>query len=473
MRLWGEAMTIPVSRRVRGGLTTLAFLVGLGSLGCGDETPPLAPEDPGFARLASRPDGLASQVRELARERGITPMPPAPVLRGSLGRLGQMLFFDPVLSGNRDISCGTCHHPSLATGDARSLSIGQGATGLGSRRLHPAGAFIARNAPPLFNLHLVDHLFWDGRVSMDGAGTFDTPAGTELTSGMTAVFEHGAVSAIGLFPVLSREEMRGAVGENELADLPDSDMRGIWEALMTRLGAIPAYRRMFEAAYPGTSFEQMSFAHASNAIAGFLLQSFVFDNTPWDRFLAGSDVALSEEQLQGALNFMNAPCAQCHNGPGFSDDEFHNVALAQFGPGQGNGISGRDDFGRMNVTGSPGDLYTFRTTMLRNVELTAPYGHAGQFAALDRFIDHYSRNADKLIAYDDEDIPDPLLRGTLLEENIAQILATRDPLILPADFDEEFVRQVTAFMHALTDERARLLDRFLPRKVPSGLPVER
>ena len=48
---------------------------------------------------------------------------------------------------------------------------------------------------------------------------------------------------------------------------------------------------MFEAAYPGTSFEQMTFAHASNAIAGFLIDRFAFNNSPWDRFLAGNDGA--------------------------------------------------------------------------------------------------------------------------------------------------------------------------------------
>lgn len=415
----------------------------------------------------------ATELRRLAAERGITPMPPAPRVRGSLVRLGRLLAFDRELSGNRDISCMTCHHPVLGTGDARSLAIGQGGAGIGGERIHPSGAFIGRNAPPLYNLHLLEHLFWDGRVSMDASGFVRTPVDAHLTAGMRAVFEFGPLSAVGLLPVLSREEMRGAPGQNELADLADDAPAETWQALMVRLGRIPAYRRMFEAAYPGTRFDEMSFAHASNAIAGFLVGALVFDNSPWDRFLAGSDPALAPDQLQGGLKFMNAPCSVCHTGPGFSDDAFHNVALAQFGPGAGNGPSGRDDFGRVNVSGRSEDVYAFRTTMLRNVELTGPYGHAGQFADLGSFIDHYSDSADKLRAYGVQAVPDALLRETLLEDNKEAIIAARDPVILPVSFDPEFTRQVTAYMHAFTDPRARNLDRLIPREVPSGLAVDR
>lgn len=442
--------------------------------GCtGEQVTTSAPIVPELSRSKTAVEALASEVRELARERHVTPMPRRPKVRDDLASLGQMLLFDKVMSGNRDISCMTCHLPQLATGDARSLSLGQGAEGLGSARVHPDGAFIPRNAPPLFNLHLLDNLFWDGRVSVDEAGNVHTPAGARLTPDMRSVFEFGAISALGLFPVLSREEMRGVAGENELADIPDSDVGAIWAAIMRRLGEFPQYRGMFEDAYPGTRFEDMTLAHASNALAGFILKAFVFDNAPWDRFLAGNDRALTAEQLEGARGFMNAPCAQCHNGPGFSNDDFHNVALAQFGPGQGNGPSGREDFGRMNVTGDPADIYAFRSTMLRNVELTGPYGHAGEFSDLARFIDHYSQSADKLESYGPADIPDPLLQGTLLEENKELIVATRDPLILPVAFDPVFTRQVTAFMLALTDRKALDLSRFTPHRVPSGLPVDR
>ena len=59
-----------------------------------------------------------------------------------------------------------------------------------------------------------------------------------------------------MFPVLSRAEMRGDGSSNELAALDDKQEPQIWSRIMTRLGRIQEYRRMFEAAYPGKRFEQ-------------------------------------------------------------------------------------------------------------------------------------------------------------------------------------------------------------------------
>ena len=105
--------------------------------GCSDDTPmaPAATATPALSEAAAAT--LASEVRALAAGRGIGPLSrPAPV-RPELARLGQALAFDKILSGNRDISCMTCHLPAFGTGDGRSLSIGQGGTGLGPGRVHP------------------------------------------------------------------------------------------------------------------------------------------------------------------------------------------------------------------------------------------------------------------------------------------------------------------------------------------------
>jgi cytochrome c peroxidase len=412
---------------------------------------------------------LADEVRALTTGRGIGPLiRPAPV-RPELVRLGQALAFDKILSGNKDISCMTCHLPGFATGDARSLSIGQGATGLGPARVHPTGQFIPRNAPPAFNLFLHNPLFWDGRVAIDAQGRLQTPAGERITAAMRRVFEFGALSALPLFPVLSREEMRAAAG-NDLADIKDKSPQQVWAALMARLGRIREYRQMFEAAYPGTNFDDMSLAHASNAIAGFLIGSFTFNNSPWDRFLAGDDNALTDLQLNGAKDFMSARCSICHNGPGFTDNKFHNVAVAQIGPGEGDGLDGRDDFGRMRVTGLPSERYAFRTPPLRNVVLTGPWGHDGAFTDLRAFVDHYSESDIKLRAFTGSHL-EPLLQNTLLP-TAEQILTTRDPLLQGVFFPAEVVDEVTAFMGALTDPAALDLSSAVPATVPSGLTVD-
>src|SRR6478736_192441 len=89
-----------------------------------------APSPAGPIMSASVTSTLAAEVRALTAGRGIGPLArPAPV-RPALVELGRALAFDKILSGNKDISCMTCHLPGFATGDDRSLSIGQGGTGL-------------------------------------------------------------------------------------------------------------------------------------------------------------------------------------------------------------------------------------------------------------------------------------------------------------------------------------------------------
>lgn len=453
-------------------VAVLAFTVGAASItACADK-----PTEPvSIAPLASRTTGgvdtaLVRQVRLLAAQRGIVPLPPAPRVRTPLVLLGQALMFDPILSGNRDMACATCHVPALATGDGRSLPIGADGIGLGPARVMGRGVVIPRNSPPLFNLGPLRHAFWDGRVEIDAQGHFSTPAGAQLTPAMQQVFEFGAVSAQPMFPPTSTAEMRGQPGPgNELAQYPESDVTDIWAGIMKRLMAIPEYQALFRAAYPGTPLQDMTFAHASNAIAGFIVSRFHFANSPWDRFLAGDDAALTEAQLQGAQTFLSLKCSICHNGAELSDDEFHNVAVAQIGPGKGDGPSGLDDFGRVRVTGDPADLYRFRTTPLRNVELTGPYGHDGAIVSLRGFVEHYSQSDVQLMQYDPSQLI-AALQGTVLD-NKAAVIAARDPIIVGVVLPSDVVDRLMNYMSALTDPAARDLSRTVPARVPSGLPV--
>ena len=136
-------------------LSTTAALVAASLIACSDR--PTRPTEPALRpaagqRLSASSVSTAQLVRQLAAGRGIVALRRTAPVRAPLVKLGQALLFDPVLSGNRDIACATCHLPAFATGDGRSLSVGQGASGLGPSRVHPQGVFIARNAPPLFNL---------------------------------------------------------------------------------------------------------------------------------------------------------------------------------------------------------------------------------------------------------------------------------------------------------------------------------
>ncbi len=430
---------------------------------------------------------LVASTRASIAFRGVTAIPDAPHVRPALVRLGRMLAFDKVLSGNHDVSCMTCHPATLGTDDDRHLSMG--VTGVGSG-LDRTGNFAVgeegRNAPPLFNMHAMHTLFWDGRVEQFPNGDFRTPAGAELTLAMKSVAEFGPISVLPLFPVTARDEMRGLPGQNELANIPDGHFTEIWAAEMQRLGAIPRYRQLFEDAYPGQHFANMTFAHAANAIGGFFVSRFEANDSPWDRFLRGHDNALPLEALRGAEVFMRT-CVNCHGGSTGSDQLFHNTALAQFGPGPrsgGSGASGRDDFGRERVTGNPGDRYRFRTTPLRNVEHTAPFGHAGEIVDLEDFVRHYSVRLDhgvpvgtpsgpaqNLREYDLTQVEDRL-QPTFLN-NTNDIIANIDPLFANGSpIQPSFVVPITQFMLANSDEGSiRRLRHVTPRRVPSGLPV--
>jgi cytochrome c peroxidase len=437
--------------------------------GCGDDTTETTAPPVEIAAATAETAALAAEVRQLATNAGITQLQRPAAVRRELSLLGQALAFDKILSGNRDISCMTCHLTKTGTVDGRSVAVGQGATGLGTGRVHPQGKFVHRNAPPLFNVHAMDKLTWDGRVFKDPQGVIRTP-GAQILPSQRAVMECGSVSALPMFPVLSRAEMRADSG-NELAAISDAAPQKIWKAAMARLGTIPEYRTMFEGAYPGVAFDSMSFAHAGNAMGCWIQAVFASNNSPWDRFLAGNDDALTEVQLRGARSFLTtAKCSKCHNGPLFTDGKFHNVAVAQVGPGFGNGPDGRDDFGRMRQTGNPAHKYQFRTPPLRNVELTAPYGHDGAIVELRGWVDHYSQAATKLRAYNPGQL-EPLLQGTLLP-TAADILLTQDPKLATLRLTSQTVDEITEFLKSLTDPAARDLRSVVPVRVPSGLSID-
>ncbi|MCB9672955.1 MAG: cytochrome-c peroxidase, partial [Alphaproteobacteria bacterium] len=373
--------------------------------------------------------------------------------------------------GNQDIACLTCHHPTLNTDDNRPLPLGTGGVGLGMNRV--GGHIVPRNAPELFNRHMFDGMFWDARVAMDDQGRFLTPAGNHVTPAMQQVLRdgYGALGAQAMFPPTSPVEMRGQPGENPIADIRAGEFTQIWNAYMTRIGNIPQYVTMFEAAYPGTSFQDMSMAHVGNAIGAFESQAFLSTGSPFHRFVAGDDDAMTEEQIDGALDYFAAGCGTCHGGPMLSDADFHNTGVPQIGTGTRGGVDNRDDFGRILVTGHPRDRYAFRSPSLHNVELTGPWGHAGQFGDLRVYIEHYIDIEGSLRAWRPEDnVIDPSLWNTQYDnfdnmlENLSPGVVSGVPAHLVSD-------EMMVFMGALTDPAMLDLTHLVPASVPSGLPV--
>jgi cytochrome c peroxidase len=406
---------------------------------------------------------------------GVVPIGPMEAQDPALVELGRALMFDKILSGNRDISCATCHHPQTSAGDGLSLSIGTGGTGLGTARALGQGReFVPRSAPTLLNSGLgLSYVFWDARVNGWKGGPFQNPAGSALP-GLPNI-----LAAQAMFPVTNRREMRGDSGDrdafgqaNDLAQFGDTQYAAIWRAVMVRLLGIPEYVGLFAAAFPGVPAGQLGFEHAAIALAAFQMQALTRTRSPFDRYLGRESEALSGTEKRGALLFFQkARCGNCHNGPFLGGSQFANVASPQIGPGAG--TAAPLDKGVGETFDQPFYDFAFRVPALRNVELTAPYMHAGAYPTLESVVRHYN-NVDSAARHYDVSQVAPGLRDSYHgdQATIGAVLATldqrlREPIRLSAEEQEDLV----AFLKALTDPAARDLSELMPSRVPSGLPL--
>lgn len=428
----------------------------------------------GCAGEGVAPGSLDQEARRVLAEQGVTPLEAPPPQSPAMVALGQALMFDRILSGRKDVACGTCHSPVYHLQDALTLSIGTGGTRSGPvRQLPPGGDFIPRSTPELFNRGTGDwrRFFADGRVA-DENGAIVTPAGALLPP------VANLLTAQAMIPVTVRVEMRGEPGSvdvfgqpNELAALADDDYAGIWAGLQARLMAIPEYQQLFADAFPGIRPADLGFQHAAQAIAAFIATKWFQNHSPFDQYLRGEAGAMSDAAKRGLLLFFGkARCGACHSGSLLTDQEFHNVGIPDIGPGVDG--TGRDP-GRARVTGDPADAYRFRTPPLRNVVLTGPYMHDGAFATLEEAVRHYRDVTRGLLEYDARQL-DARLQGSVHQDGAttAAILATLDTAVVrPLDLDETEIDELMAFLVSLTDPDAVLQLHDIPTRVPSGLPV--
>lgn len=398
-------------------------------------------------------------------------------------KLGRLLFYDPILSGNRNIACASCHHPRLATADGMALGIGEGGVGLGQdRRINlqnPPEERIPRNAPALFNLGAKEFtaMFHDGRLEIDGGrkGGLRTPMDDDMVAGFASL-----LSAQTMFPVLSRDEMAGGYRENDVARAVRQGLiageGGAWDLLARRVAAIPVYARQFLAVYPDINApDDIAFTDISNAIAVFMAHEWRADQSQFDAVLRGKSVLSGIAADGQQLFYAGAGCADCHSGALQTDHQFYAMGVPQIGPGKAASFEDHQrDEGRFRVTGNTEDLYAFRTPSLRNVQWTAPYGHAGGHRDLASFVrDHADPVAGLTrFARSQVDLLDPTDADFAVMEDVAQVAAigaavTVDRVALSA----EDVQALVAFLHSLTDTKSLAGRMGIPDQVPSGLPV--
>ncbi|MGB7260795.1 MAG: cytochrome c peroxidase [Albidovulum sp.] len=401
-------------------------------------------------------------------------------------RLGQLLFYDPILSGNRNISCATCHHPRFATADGVSLGIGEGGIGLGpDRHADPNNVpeqRIPRNAPSLFNLGAREFtvLFHDGRIEVDASrpSGLRSPLEEEMVTGFASV-----LSAQTMFPVLSPDEMAGHYQENEISTAVREGLitgpDGAWDRISKRIESLPEYAAMFAATYPEIATGRpIAFTDISNAIAAFVAFEWRSDNAPFDIMLRGG-VALPADAQSGMDVFFGPKgCSTCHSGKFQTDHSFHAMGEPQIGPGKAERFESHSrDVGRMRVTNRPEDAYAFRTPSLRNVVKTGPWGHAGAWSDLEAFLRHHGNPAAGLSGYDRRSVLFPRLAVTKTDWAIMdtpeEISAIEAASMSGAGLSKDEISDLIAFLDSLTDAQAIIGRLGIPDAVPSGLPVDR
>ncbi|MEM7535597.1 MAG: cytochrome c peroxidase [Chloroflexota bacterium] len=450
-------------------------------------------------------------LAEIIQNHNLQPNPGAALREtdSPLTQLGQSLFFDPILSGDQNIACATCHHPAFAMADGRVLPIGTGGHGLGPERafrdtiwLAPeanrarrlAGRtgqinadtdqteienpfrwqFIPRNSPTIINSALLPVQFWDGRVEGYALSTVDFSAPQSVFTQERSVNDMDLTDPLmaqALFPIISTHEMAGAT-------LGGMARQTIRNTLLKRLQQNPTYVDLFADTFDDDGGEPVTLRRAVLALAAFE-RHLIFTNAPWDQYLAGELDALTEQQKRGALIFFDPAnptgnCASCHSGDLFTDLGYHNLMIPQLGPGKGHGVSGRNDWGRAAVSDDVRDMYKFRTPSLRNVALTAPYFHDGAFATLETAIQHHLDMQTSLMDYDptEHDIPSALF-SSLQQPNLrAQRPTVARTLLRTEPLSEQGLTDLVSFLHSLTDPDATDLSALVPPSVPSGLSLD-
>ncbi len=296
--------------------------------------------------------------------------------------LGKMLFFDPRISGSGQMACANCHDPDMHWADGRTTAIGN------HRRM------LKRNAPSIMNVGLNEKLFWDGR-----AGSLEEQAKQVLSN-------------------------------------PD-EMDSTEVIVVERIGQQPEYKDLFTAAFGD---DKVTIDRVAAAIASFE-RTIVSGYSKFDSFLKGKHEALPDEAVIGLHLFRTeARCINCHNGPNFSDNQFHDVGLSYYGRFY-------QDLGRYKVTSEAADVGRFKTPTLRNIANTAPYMHNGLFP-LDGVLNMYNAGMPNIRRHP--------------EQADDKLFPTKSPHLVRLNLNKQDLEALKEFLGALSEPNRRIQPPDLP-----------
>ena len=385
------------------------------------------------------------------------------------------------MSGNRNISCSTCHHPEHGTSDGLSLGIGEGGVGLGPKRTTGKDLIkkrIPRNSTALWNLGSkeINVLFHDGRLSKNDTyeNIFDSPAEEWLPIGFVSI-----LAAQSIFPLVSQFEMAGNPGENDVAGASHDRIDAPWPIIAKRVRNINEYGSRFVSSYDHIeNYTQISIVDIANALAAFISSEWKSNDTRYDQFISGNEAILTNSEKSGMdLFFGKAKCNDCHNGKLLSDQKFYSISLPSFGPGRTRIFDPLPrDTGHMAETDDLSDAYRFRTPMLRNIKLSAPYGHNGAYPDLKGIIQHHLNPLKEKGLWKQEYVNLPSIQHLnmndfIIQEDVREMIRQSSFIdIEPIKLSEVEINDLVLFMDTLTGETIERIG--IPKSVPSGLSID-
>lgn len=327
------------------------------------------------------------------------PVPPGNPMTDEKRVLGKILFWDEQLSTSNVVACATCHQITGAGSDPRPRVRNAGFDGVfntpddvfGSAGIVHSDAdndllrdalfgtgvqVTGRTANSPINAAYAPQLFWDGRAG---------PQFIDPQTGQVALNAGGALEAQSVGPPVSNAEMGhdgidwSAISEKLRNVRPLALATAHPTDVATALSGNPSYPELFRRAF-GT--DQINSRRIAFAIATYE-RTLVSDQTPWDRFLAGDNTAMTPQQVQGFNAFQAHSCSVCHSvaNQQLTGFGFRNIGLR---PPQ-------EDLGRQIVTGDPNDRGRFKVPGLRNVGLKNNFMHNGMFTTLTQVIQFYAR----------------------------------------------------------------------------------
>jgi len=383
--------TKPIFTRMHKSLFSIAILSSL-IIGC-------SPDD--------NPQDILDDVQDISALPLTVEYPANNTFTTEKEELGRMLFWDPILSGDKDIACASCHHPDFAYADGVARSLGVDGIGLGPDRRE--GTLIDRNSPTVINTAF-NGINQGGNYSPEEAPMFWD-------------LRESSLETQSIQPILSAEEMRGEnYTENEIVN-----------EVISRLQSIPGYVEQFELAFNSIEITEEKI---SQAIATFE-RTIIANNSRFDQYMRGDTDALTNQEVRGLQSFIEVGCADCHDGPMLSDFELHTLGVPN------NIIDDRGANGQ----------YDFRTPTLRNIELTAPYMHNGIFDSLEEVVDFYV------------DISNNRRNAINRNVNINDI----DDDARELDIAPPQVNQIVSFLRTLTDNNFdKQIPESVPSTLPVG-----